>query len=537
MATYDIMNAGIRKELLEEIMGEENKRRKEESLRRWEIYRQNQKEFIMKALTREFAPKTVTNMRTLTSVNLTKRIIDQKASIYREAPERVFTRKSGTLNDQEMAQCKNIYEHGNFDVSFKKANRLFKLQSDQIHLQIIPEENFGCLTQRVLMPHHLDVVPSKSNPEMGEIFITSVMDKARLLQSESVGLQDQFNPIRDFQDQKIADADDGQKLANMRFVWWTDEYNFITDGYGNIIPDDDGGDVNDVTNPIGMAPFVDVSFDKDFEYWQRSGSNIVDFALDFGVVVSDTANINRLQGYAQGVIYAEKAPGQIVVGPNNIMHIPLDPNKEIQPRFEFVSPNPDLEASLKFMDSILSFLLFSEGLDNDAVSGKMGTQNYSSAIERLLAMVERYEASRDDIDSFKKAERRVFDINKAWSNLFQNTVDENGDEYLDSELMLAMIPDDTKVTVNFKKPEQIMTEKDKTDNFIAQIEGGLMSKSEAIAKLREIPIEEAVKVLAEIDSEGFAQMPMQPTMPPKGQVVMVAGKPAMPLESKLPPQG
>ena len=44
--------------------------------------------------------------------------------------------------------------------------------------------------------------------------------------------------------------------------------------------------------------------------------------------------------------------------------------------------------------------------------------------------MERFEASRDDIDAFSKAEAEVFDIAKRWSNLYQNTNDEEGEPSL-----------------------------------------------------------------------------------------------------------
>ena len=142
--------------------------------------------------------------------------------------------------------------------------------------------------------------------------------------SPSEQLQDQRN-------QKIADSDDYQ-LGLMRFVWWTDEFNFITDGHGELVSDPE-----DIQNPLGYMPFIDVSEEKDFEYWVRCGCPIVDFDRDFGKMLSDTANISRLQGYAQAIVYAETIPEDMVVGPNHVLRIPLDPNSTKDPRFEFVS--------------------------------------------------------------------------------------------------------------------------------------------------------------------------------------------------------
>lgn len=503
---YDVLSLGVRKQFLDEILQEENQRRKEESLRRYEIYKQNQKRFVLQALVNEFSPKTVSSMRTLTSINLTKRIIDQKASIYRDAPLRTFSRFGGTsLSDTEIKQCENIYSTGGFNIGFKTANRLFKLQSDQIHLQCIPQEHK--LTLRVLMPHHLDVVPSKDHPEKGEVFITSVMDTSRLLTNMYQDLQgSQFNDYRDLRDQKIADPDDMQKRAKMRFIWWTDEFNFSTNGLGeytdeNNMPIEVQDPAKTFENVIGKAPFVDVSAAKDYEYWLRSGSSVCDFAVEMGVMLSDLSNTMRLNGHIQGVIYSEKVPGKVAVGPNVFIHIPLDPDKAVQPRLEMLSPTAQIEQQMKTLESLIQLLVAAEGLDSKSIGGMAGGTTYSSAIERLLALMERFEASRDDIDAFSKAEAEVFDIAKRWSNLYQNTNDEEGEPSLVPDINISQIPEDTRVAVSYAKPEEMMSDKDKTDMVIAQLNEGLITRAQAIAIIQDLPYEEAEKMVIEIEND------------------------------------
>jgi hypothetical protein len=500
---YDVLNPDVRKAILNEILTEENLRRKEESLRRLEIYKQNQKRFIMQALVNEFSVKTVRNMRTLTSMNMTKRIIDQKASIYREPPERTFFRYTKLeLTEDEIQQCKNIYDVGRFNVNFKTANRMFKLQSDQIHLQVIPQEDKIAL--RVLMPHHLDVVPSETNPDVGEVYITSVMDRSRLLRNIYNDVQGwMLGDYRDMTDQKIADPDDEQSKANQRFVWWTKEYNFATNGHGEIVNDEnapiDTAREEELKNPINMIPFVDVSSAKDYEYWMRAGSSVCDFAIEMGVMLSDMSNTMRLNGHIQGVIYSEKQPGTIAVGPNVFIHIPLDPDKPVQPRLEMLSPTAQIQEQMQTLESLIQLLIAQEGLDAKSMIGTNGGATYSSAIERLLALIEKFEASRDDIDAFSAAESQVFDIAKAWSNSLVNTFDEDLMPTLAPDLNITTIPDDTRVTVSYAKPEEMKSEKDKVDLAILQLGEGLITKAEAIAMIRDIPVEQAKQIAEEMD--------------------------------------
>lgn len=503
MATVNILDLSVRQTILKEIQGEENKKRKDEALRRFEIYKNNQKQFILQALVNEFSIKTVSDMRTLTSINLTQKIVDEKASIYKEAPERKFLSEGEELSEEEQKQVDELYEKGKINVAFKKANKYYKLNNDQIHMQVVPID--GVVTARVLLPFHLDVVTNAINPEKGEVYITSVYDKSRVIKASPTDIQgNQFTQVSDQSNQGIGDPDDYTKLRDSRYVWWSNELNFLTDGNGMIL-DDAGNMLGDkvdqaiLMNPIGRLPFIDIAYNKDVEYWNRGGSNVVDFAIDFGVVMSDTVNINRLQGYAQGVVYAKEMPHQINVGPNQVMHIPLDPKSEIQPRFEFVSPKPDLNASLALLEVAVNFFLTSENCDIGTVSGKGDGKKYASGLERLLAMLDKFEASQDDKDAFKCAEYEVYKLIKEWSNIFQGVTKPTGHiPPLIPELQLAKLPEDSYVECNYKKPQAIQTQTDLEDSVIKRHEGGYITKVEAIMELRNVGEEAAKAIVKEL---------------------------------------
>ena len=115
--------------------------------------------------------------------------------------------------------------------------------------------------------------------------------------------------------------------------------------------------------------------------------------------------------------------------------------------------------------------------------------------------MERFEASRDDIDSFSKAEAEVFDIAKRWSNLYQNTNDEEGEPSLIPDINISQIPEDTRVAVSYAKPEEMMSDKDKTDMVIAQLNEGLITRAQAIATIQDLPYEEAEKMVIEIEND------------------------------------
>jgi len=88
----DFNNLRDRKAVLSDIHSEENKSRKAESLKRFEVYRGRIARYIIEKLETEFTRKTISEMRTQTSINLCPRMINAQASIYNKAPVRNFGR-------------------------------------------------------------------------------------------------------------------------------------------------------------------------------------------------------------------------------------------------------------------------------------------------------------------------------------------------------------------------------------------------------------------------------------------------------------
>lgn len=481
----DITLQAVRLEILNDIKINENKERKAEALRRYEVFRGNQKKYVIDRLKGEFDPDTVKDMRTITSINLTKRIVHEQASIYRDEPSREIS----NVDDKVSKHIENLYELTKADVALKKANKYFKFQN-QVALMVVPVA--GELKIRVLQPHHYDVVPELLNPEKAKVYILNLLDKNEFLEDGGRDLNNtrEDNQTADNVNQSIADRDD-YKAKTQRFLWWSDEVNFVTNGRGEFIDDP-------FINPIGELPFIDIAIDKDFEFWIRDGASVVDFALDYLMILSDTANTNRMQSYAQGVFASEKPPTNIQVGPNKILWLKLNDNKSVQPTFEFIAPNADLKASLDFLDVLVKNFLTAEGLDPNTVGGTVTSQKFSSGLERLLAMIEKFEASRDDIALFKSVEMQLFRLIVKWNNVLQGTI---GEGSLNDEFKGPKIPEDAGLNIQFAKPEVMQTKAEKIESNQKEMDAGLKSRVEAIMDIREVDKEKAEEIAKMIDDE------------------------------------
>jgi hypothetical protein len=505
----NILDIRERKRIIDEILSEENKRRKEESYKRYEIWKSKHGKYILDALTREFSAQTVKNMRTVTSVNIVRRIVNAKSSIYRHEPKRTFENAS-----EETAQyLEKLYQESYANIKLKKSNKIYALE-DQAAVQIIPKD--GKIQFMAYYPHNYDVVPDDMNPEKAAVYVLSAYDKMQQLTqlegytSKSAGyLYGNQRKTQDYVNQQIGDPDD-YKLKNLRMVWWSEEFHFTTNGKGEYIDPDTNQEVSDLPaekllNPIQMNTFVDIAHDKDFEFWVDSESTLTQFCIELGVMLSDTSNINRLQGYSQAIIKSVDKPQDMQVGPHSVIHLPLDPTRpELSPDFQFVSPSPDLQSSLSLLNTFINLYLSAEGLDSKVINTDGATKTYASGLERLLAMVEKFEASQDDFDLYKMVEKKAFEILKAWNNyLVGRTLDQGG-----VEMELQSVPEDVELQVDFTAPQALETQKEKQETVMLYLDKGLISKKMAIMDLMQKSDEEADAILEEVSQEKAVNVPI-----------------------------
>jgi hypothetical protein len=474
----DLLNRDDRYRILKDIESDENKARKAESLKQYEIFSDRQHKYVVEYLESQFSKKTVREMPIISSINLARRCVTAEASIYRTSPERTF---HDTASDDQAQALLDLYSDNGFDDRFSQANRYFKLASNQAHIQWVLKD--GAIKPRVLLGHHLDVIPNEDDPEMGDVYIISAFNKQEYL-NHSDGVN-----------QSIADKDDYKK-ALQRFIVWSKDYNFIMNGKAEILSEE-------IENPIGIVPIVDISGAKDFEYWVRQGQSVTDFSVQFNAMISDVANVVRMQGWGQAVVSGDKSllPESFVIGMNKIIHLPIDANNPTNPDFKYVTPNADIQGSLDFLKTNLSMFLSSRGIDPDTISFDGAGKTFSSGIERMLSMIQKFEASKADMDLFEKAEHQSFDIIRAYQNTYYRT------DLLTDKNSIGEIPAAAYLNVHYAEPQMLKTEAEELDLIAKRIASGMTSQIQEYMSYHGVDETEAVKKLAEINAEKQARIP------------------------------
>lgn len=485
----NVLDHSVRTSVIGEIRGEENVSRKRGMQRRFDVYRDRQDRYIIEKLENEFGSKSAQDMRKILSINLAKRIIDEKSSVYAGEPQREFA----NANDRELEQLENLYRLSMADSKLHLTNKYYNL-FDQTAIQVMPKE--GKIKLRPLGPHQYDVIPDSLNPEKPYAYILNVWDFDLHKSFRDSQLDDDYN-FNDRYNQTIGDEND-REGAQSKYVWWTDEWHFVTNGNGDLMTEV-------MPNPIGRLPFIDVSMEKDFQFFVRRGSSVVEFSLEWATCLSDLANINRLQGYAQGVVTSVKEPTGLQVGPQHLIWLQQDKNNpETVPTFQFVSPSPDLGGALSILETKLRVFLAAEGVDPSTISTGGESRSFSSGIERLLAMLDKFEASRQDMALFNHVEDELLELFIAWSNAFQGVAP---DERLVDELNISSLNENIKVDVKFHQPMAIQSESEKLENIAKRLDLGLITDIEAIMEDRDVTEEVAIEIKAKIDEAKQFEMP------------------------------
>lgn len=488
-----LMSIAGRKRIIDEINSTENKQRKSESYKQSEIYSDRIFQYVYERLMEHNNASTVREIPIISSVNLARRIVKEEASIYKESPDRNFS----DLSDKQQESIDKIYDDMKADSKLMRSNELYKLQSQSM-MKIIPKN--GKIVCKNLKMHHFDVIPSANDPEEAMAVVISGFDRTQLVENfkdrTATGYQGPSTTNRssntDGVNQKTADPDD--HLATLaRMEWWSKEFHFITNGRGEII-DENGKVLNliveggDLSNPIGMLPFVDIAINKDFEYFVREGSMITDFTVDFNSILSEMEQVMRMQGFSVGVLKAPESlmPENLVVGPNNILRLTSDVETNGEVDFSYASPNSDIPGSISLAEFILASFLSSRGLDPSTVSGRPQAQKSSSGVERLLSMIQKFEATKEDFSLYECVEDDIYSIVKAWHNVSIGT------STLEPKYISSKISEDSNVSVVYHRPEMIQTKKEQIELIAIRKEEGLISKIDAIMELDNLNREDAI---------------------------------------------
>ena len=295
--------------LIASINSENNKARKQWSLRQFNVNSGRIQAYVKEALMGQLHTDTVREMPIVSSINVQKAVVDKKSTIYKKRPKRVFT----DVDETKQATLEVIYRDMKADMKLNKSNKNYTYQDQSIGM-IVPKN--GKLIMRIFQMHQIDAIVNNVDPEIADGFVMSVFDRTNYDQMESfrkekdvatnvTGKSVQSSSTPDL-DLEVGEMYQFQKYIE-KYIVWTNDLNFMMNGLCEFIDPETGESTGemDITSPLAsenIMPFFEVHKEKDFEYFVRPSNALTDFTIQFNERLSDLAMNQKMNGYAVGIL-------------------------------------------------------------------------------------------------------------------------------------------------------------------------------------------------------------------------------------------
>ncbi len=396
---------------------DDNEARIEQQEKLYHYYQGNKNElesYLANALLKTYSQDDIDEMQ-LNYVNLTKKLVNQIAVIYKKQPQRYLANSEGT-KDEDATKYYNEMLPDDIENKDKTANRYGLL--------------FGtCLTQ--------------------VYFDNGIKYRVHPSQNINVKVDDE-----DTQKIKVVMYDkvyDGEVYT----IVFTDKLHFKLDQLGNSVSF--GGNKNNV-NPLGVIPFARYMTEQCENLWGEGMTDAVNVNEQINFLLTKLINRDIVLG-TEGVTLAVncglrtkkvKDDGTAVEGVNKVRvgakhPITVENAKadEQPPRIEHVAFTPHVEEIKNTIDWYIKLIALTKGLNpNSFLADVQATSGYSKIIDSL----EQLEFREDGLASARAYEQERFEITRKVNNYYAGTAE-------GQKAKLKSIPEDLVLVVDFAEIE------------------------------------------------------------------------------------
>jgi len=494
-----LLDEGFRKDVIEEIEGQENSDRKAQMKKRYDIYKDNTAKYVLERVRAEQGDDAVLEMENrLTNLSIARTIINKKSLVYKAGVIRTVSDEDGQENQAKVDQIEDIFD---LNSKMKKVNKyveLFKNCAAQIVPYEDPETGKWRLNLNILQPYLYDVIEDHNNPEIPRCYIFSYYKPNKGASSyadeNEAGRRDQHTAGQtvnfrsgDGHNQIIADSPSDSGPDEKIYVWWSTNYHFTTNEKGQVIP---GMQEDDLENPIGMLPFVNFSKDQDGSFWAIGGEDIIDGSIVANLMLSDINYIIKYQGQGVFYMFGKGIPQHQKVGPSDAIFVEVKNADDPTPQIGFASSNPPIDALISNARNYIAFLLSTNNMNPGTITGdSQGGTSSTSGFHEMLRRAEIMEDIEDQQEMYKDNEPRLFKIIFRWINYFINK--KLAHEDIEK---IGSVNENVKVALEFLNANEFMTEQDKLDIIERRKELGLDTIIDSIMRDNtELSEEEAIE--------------------------------------------
>jgi len=475
----EILNIKVRQQIIEEIKSPENQERKREAYRRYLVYKDKTKDFVVEQLLNQFDNDTVKEMSyCLANISIVRKVIDKLARVYSNGVNR-------ELNGIEQAEenLEQLSKLLKFDTEIKKTNKFLKLQKNvAFYVKPCPVSNAeGSVKYTVklepLNPYLYDVVEDFHDRTKPMAFVLSDFkyeQRTRVAVGDlALAGRSAKDPLSAFNSNKKDDkiADDPADQETGEIVWWTNAYHFTTNMKGEIIS-------QDTVNPIGEMPLINFALDQDGSFWAQGGDDLVDGGIFINSIMTHNQHVGIAQGYGQFWMKGKNLPRNIKVGANKMILMEYDSTAgESAPELGFATASPQIDSLRALVEQYIALLLTTNNLSTSSVSASLnGNTTSPSGIAMIIDKSESMEDVKDQRQIFIDNEPQIWRVINKWLMIYR--------ESLTDELKPLQLPEgfEQDLTLNFIEPQVIMSESEKLQNLKIRKELGIDSMLDLIMK-------------------------------------------------------
>ena len=334
-------------------------------------------------------------------LNITKKIIDALAVIYREPAQRYFVSEFEKIrnNKKSEATLTNYYNSKlpvNINAKDRKAQRLGKLFNTSL-TQVVFDRSVGRFDY-ITLPSHLYNI--ETDPE--NIYRLTKVSYPQFIKNKG-------------KDEEV-------------LVVWTDDKHYYLDANSNPLP---VGDNKKMINPWGVIPFAKYMEEEHDDYWGNGQTDLVNANEQINFLLTDLINGGVIMqawgtpvainlGLAKQNEKGEITSREVRVGPKHPFVVENVTSDKLQPGLKYENANPLIKEVMDVIDWHINKLAKIKGINSHSILEKVID---SSGFSKIVDSIEQMELRRDSLESAKMFEQERFEITKK----INNTLIDNGE--------------------------------------------------------------------------------------------------------------
>ncbi len=337
--------------------------RKTEASKRLDLYHDSQLDHLETKLNQLFSdPSSMVQV----CLNITKKVINNLAQIYREAPLRAI---EGSDSDKKLYA--EIVEGLSLDVKLKQASRYAKLLKTILLRPVWRNER---LDLDILTGNILDVETGETPEILSKVLVT--------------------------------DFGTSDKIQETEYSLWSRE-SWERLNYR-------GQTIEEAPNPYGVLPFLPI-FDyppPSSSFWLPGGDDLISLQEAINIKLVDLLHLLANQSFGVGYIKGGQGGGSLRVDPGSLVE--LQENGELG----FAHQQARIEEVVGAIDKLIKWACVSHGLS----AASMSTDpTEASGLSKLVDVRELKEVRSEDVGLWRSYEKRLFQLTRTVWNAHNPT--------------------------------------------------------------------------------------------------------------------